>query len=348
MIDAKASGTASHIHGHNGVLTLLYTAAQAERLAHAYVLVGPSHVGKMTVAVHLAQLVNCDDPTPGPCGACRQCMRVAAGHHSDIQVTSLPTTEEGAQGTQIRIEQVRELRRQASLRPYEGRTRVFIIQDAELLTNEAANSLLKYLEEPPPNVLLLLLAADEDALLPTVLSRCQRLELRPMPFSSLQDVLTANYGIGEEQAALISRLSGGCPGWAISAVQDESVLEAQLSALDEQVNLAEADLGARFRFANSLGSAFYRDRPRVRDVLALCQLWWMDLALCAAGAPDHIVNIHRIEQVEAQSQLVGVSAAHGFIKDVARARNMLERNVIPRLALEWLMLKMPAGARPAA
>ena len=149
MIDAKASGTASHIHGHNGVLTLLYTAAQADRLAHAYVLVGPPHVGKMTVAVHLAQLVNCEDPTPGPCGACRQCTRVAAGHHSDVQVTSLPTTEEGALGTQIRIEQVRELRRQASLRPYEGRTRVFIIQDAELLTNEAANSLLKYLEEPP-------------------------------------------------------------------------------------------------------------------------------------------------------------------------------------------------------
>ena len=105
VIDAKASGTASHIHGHNGVLTLLYTAAQADRLAHAYVLVGPSHVGKMTVAVHLAQLVNCQDPTPGPCGACRQCTRVAAGHHSDIQVTSLPTTEEGALGTQIRIEQ---------------------------------------------------------------------------------------------------------------------------------------------------------------------------------------------------------------------------------------------------
>ena len=348
MIDARASGTASNIHGHDGVLNLLYTAAQADRLAHAYVLVGPPHVGKMTLAVHLAQLVNCEAPTPGPCLTCNQCKRIASGHHADVQITGLPTTEEGALGTQIRIEQVRELRKQASLRPYEGRTRVFIIQDSELLTNEAANSLLKYLEEPPPNVLLALLASDEDALLPTVLSRCQLLALRPMPFASLQDVLTDSYGAPEEQAALISRLSGGCPGWAISAVQDESVLDARLTTLDEQINLAEADLATRFRFAASLGSAFYRDRPRVRGILALCQSWWMDLALCAAGAPDQIVNIHRIEQVEAQSQLVGVSAAHGFIKHVARARDLLDRNVTPRLALEWLMLKMPSAGMRAA
>ena len=181
VIDARASGTASNIHGHDGVLNLLYTAAQADRLAHAYVLVGPPHVGKMTLAVHLAQLVNCEAPTPGPCLTCNQCKRIAAGNHADVQITGLPTTEEGALGTQIRIEQVRELRKQASLRPYEGRTRVFIIQDSELLTNEAANSLLKYLEEPPPNVLLALLASDEDALLPTVSLDASVLSLGPCP-----------------------------------------------------------------------------------------------------------------------------------------------------------------------
>lgn len=337
MIEAGAHG----IHGHDGTLKLLHTAFQADRLAHAYVLVGPPHVGKMTVARHLAQLVNCEDPGSGPCLGCRQCKRVASGHHADVQVSGLPVNEDGSLGTQIRIEQVRDLRKQASLRPYEGRTRVFIIEDSELLTNEAANSLLKYLEEPPPNVVLVLLAADEDSLLPTVLSRCQRLELRPMPHADLQHVLIDEHGLADEQALLMARLSGGCAGWAISAARDPDILDTRLEAIDEQVSLVEADLSTRFRFAGSLGSVFYRNRPRVRETLTLCQSWWMDLVLHAAGASGQVVNVHRGEQMEAQARAVGVADAHAFLKDIARARDMLERNVIPRIALEWLMLKMP-------
>ena len=339
---------APRIYGQDGVLTLLHTASSANRLAHAYLLVGPAHVGKMTVALHLAQLVNCENPGPGPCHTCRQCFRIASGHHADVQVIGLPVNDDGSLGTQIRIEQVRELRKQASLRPYEGRTRVFILEEAGLLTTEAANSLLKYLEEPPPDVLLALLASDEDALLPTVLSRCQRIELRPMPLSVLEQVLTSDYRLESDRSALVSRLSGGCPGWAISAAEDPAILDARLEALNEQVSLAEADLSTRFRFANSLGSAFYRDRPRVRSVLELCQSWWMDLLLYAAGVPEQAVNIHLDEKLKAQSRYLTVNQAHAFISDLSRARDMMDRNVIPRLALEWLMLRMPVLGRQYA
>ena len=344
MIDAEAP----RIYGQDGVLKLLQTASAANRLAHAYLLVGPAHVGKMTVALHLAQLVNCEESGPGPCLTCSQCSRIAGGHHADVQVIGLPVNEDGSLGTQIRIEQVRELRKQASLRPYEGHTRVFILQDAELLTTEAANSLLKYLEEPPPNVLLVLLTADEDALLPTVLSRCQRIELRPMPLPDLEQVLTSEYQVDGERAALMSRLSGGCPGWAITAAQDPTILEARLEALSDQVSLAEADLSKRFRFANSLGSAFYRDRPRVRGVLDLTRSWWMDLLLYAAGVPDQAVNSHLGDNLRDQSQELTIQQAHAFLNDLSRARDMLDRNVIPRLALEWLMLKMPVLGRQSA
>ncbi len=339
---------APRIYGQDGVLKLLHTASGADRLAHAYLLVGPPHVGKMTVALYLAQLVNCEDPESGSCQTCGQCMRIASGHHADVQVLGLPTNDDGALGTQIRIEQVRELRKQASLRPYEGRTRVFILQDSELLTNEAANSLLKYLEEPPPGVLLVLLTADEDALLPTVLSRCQRIELRPMSISDLQEVLNSDFSVDEDRAGLIARLSGGCPGWAISACREQGILDGRLDALGEQASLAEGDLPSRFRFANSLGSAFYRDRPRVREVLDLCQSWWMDLLLFTAGVPDQAVNIHLAEKLEAQSRNLTLPQTHAFLNDLTRARDMLERNVIPRLALEWLMLKMPVPGGQAA
>ena len=344
LIDAEAP----RIYGQDGVLKLLHTASSADRLAHAYLLVGPAHVGKTTVALHLAQLVNCEEPGPRPCHSCSQCTRIASGHHADVQVIGLPINEDGSLGTQIRIEQVRELRKQASLRPYEGRTRVFILQDAELLTNEAANSLLKYLEEPPPDVLLVLLATDEDALLPTVLSRCQRVELRPMPLPALEEALITDCRVEEERAALISRLSGGCPGWAISAAQDPTILDTKLEVLNEQVSLVEADLSTRFRFANLLGSAFYRDRPRVRGVLDLCQSWWMDLLLYAAGVPDQAVNLHLADKLHFQAKDLTLHQAHAFLNDLSKARNMLDRNVIPRLALEWLMLKMPVLGKQAA
>ena len=344
LIEAEAP----RIYGQDGVLHLLHTATAADRLAHAYLLVGPAHVGKMTVSIHLAQMVNCEESGPGPCHTCSQCHRIASGHHSDVQVIGLPTTEEGGLGTQVRIEQVRELRKQASLRPYEGRTRVFILECADLLTTEAANSLLKYLEEPPPNVLLVLLTTDEEALLPTVLSRCQRIELRPMPLSTLKEVLISDYQVDAERAALISRLSGGCPGWAISAAEDPTLLESRLESVNEQVSLAEADLSERFRFANSLGSAFYKDRPRVRSVLDLTRSWWMDLLLFAAGVPDQAVNAHLGDKLQAQSRDLTVHQAHEFLNDLSRARDMLDRNVIPRLALEWLMLKMPVLGRQSA
>lgn len=327
---------------------MLHTAAGADRLAHAYLLIGPPHVGKMTVAFHLAQLVNCESPGPGPCQACSQCARIASGHHADVQVIGLPVNDDGGLGTQIRIEQVRDLRKQASLRPYEGKTRVFILEDVELLTTEAANSLLKHLEEPPPNVLLTLLAANEYAILPTVLSRCQRIELSAMPFALLEQALTRDHGVDGKRASLISRLSGGCPGWAISAARDQAVLDARLEALDEQVSLAEADLPTRFRFANSLGNAFYRDRPRVRGVLDICRTWWMDLLLCLAGVPDQAVNIHLAGKLDAHAQDLTVRQAHTFLNHLSRARDMLERNVTPRIVLEWLMLKMPMLGRQAA
>ena len=344
MIDAEAP----RIYGHEGVINLLHTAAGADRLAHAYLLVGPSHVGKTTVALHIAQMVNCENPGPGPCESCSQCARIVSGRHADVQVISLPVNDDGGLGTQIRIEQVRELRKQASLRPYEGRTRVFILQDAELLTTEAANSLLKYLEEPPPDVLLILLAVNEYAILPTVLSRCQRIELSAMPFTMLEQVLAADQHVDSERAALISRLSGGCPGWAISAARDQDILDARLEALNEQASLAEADLPARFRFANSLGNAFYRDRPRVRGVLDICRAWWMDLLLCLAGVPDQAVNVHLAGKLDAQAQDLTVRQAHTFLNNLSRARDMLERNVTPRLVLEWLMLKMPMLGRQVA
>jgi DNA polymerase-3 subunit delta' len=136
--------------GQAKAIALLERSLDKECLSHAYLFVGPPHIGKMTLAQNLAQAVNCE-AKERPCTQCVSCRRIAAGKHADIQVVGL--TSEGK--TEISIEQVREIRSAISLPPYEGRYKVFIIDGAEHLSAEASNCLLKTLEEPPPRALLI-------------------------------------------------------------------------------------------------------------------------------------------------------------------------------------------------
>ncbi|MEE9248935.1 MAG: DNA polymerase III subunit delta' [Dehalococcoidia bacterium] len=341
MNPTQEARSSTDIIGHPGALSLLDRSREAGRLAHAYIFVGPRHVGKMTLALHLAKAVNCQGEGRRPCDRCSQCRRIGSGWHADVQVIDTSEGESEGDKTRIGIDKVRGLQRQASLRPYEGACRVFILDGAELLTHEAANSLLKSLEEPPQGVLFVLLATDETSVLPTILSRCQRVELSPMSTDDLAQTLTSRYSVQEENARLIARLSGGCPGWAIFAAQDDSVLGARIDSLDGLIELADTDLEGRFQFASKIFLLYSNDRQAARDLMALWLLWWRDLLLTGADQGDVATNLHRKDKLEEQSLLYSLDAIQVFIKRIKEARDYLERNVNPRTALEWLMLRFP-------
>ncbi|MEK7216302.1 MAG: DNA polymerase III subunit delta', partial [Chloroflexota bacterium] len=174
--------------GNAAAVAALQHSLSQDRLAHAYLLVGPEGVGKATLALALAQAVNCLQPDP-PCGECGQCRRIAHGLHPDVTVVTL---EEGRR--EIRINQIRELQVLLNLLPFEGRNRVTIIHDADRMNEEAGNALLKTLEEPPPRVVLALTCRDEEALLPTIRSRCRRVVLNPVGTAELVRALETAHG----------------------------------------------------------------------------------------------------------------------------------------------------------
>ncbi|MBM3942348.1 MAG: DNA polymerase III subunit delta' [SAR202 cluster bacterium] len=332
------------IHGQDHLLRQLEPALTQGRLAHAYLLAGPPHVGKMALALALAQAVNCLAGLGAPCGSCTQCRRIALGQHADVRVVGVGQGQDGGPTrTVIGIGDVREALRQASLKPYEGKCTVIIFDGAEAMSAEAANALLKTLEEPPPQVLLLLLTTDADSLLPTIRSRCRSLDLRPLAKHQVAAALAARPQTSPEQAERLARLSRGCLGWAFNALTDPDYLEQREAELEQVRQICQAGLEGRFSYAADLAARFSRDREPARATLYLWLRWWRDLLLVKEGVEAYVQDQERLSELRLQAAQLTTPQVVEFIKALYQSLDALERNASPRLAMEVLMLKVPAG-----
>jgi len=320
--------------GQDKILALLGHSLKEDNIAHAYLLVGPRHVGKRTLALNLAQALNCDDPEP-PCGQCHSCHRILEGKHADVTSLGLDSQVE------IGIDDIRGLQRLANLPPYEGKCKVFIIDEAEYLSTEAANSLLKILEEPPPKVVWLLLATEERRLLPTIISRCQRLELKPMPSKQIQQILTDCYNVGLDKAKLLARLCHGCLGWALSSLADNELLHQRSQKIDKLASLLTASLEQRFAYAQELAIQFNQNRRAIMEVMDTWLNWWHDLMLIKGGYKEGITNVDYEVVLEKQANEMSLEEIKNFTATLCLTEEDITRNVNARLAFESLMLNMP-------
>jgi DNA polymerase-3 subunit delta' len=325
--------------GQDKILSLLNYGLKTNAIAHAYLLVGPRHVGKGTLAINLAQALNCDGPEV-PCGECRSCQRIRDGKHADVTPIGLDSR------TEIGIDDIRGLQRLANLPPYEGKCKVFIIDEAEYLSTEAANSLLKILEEPPPRVAWLLLASEEKRLLPTIISRCQRLELKPVPSERVQEVLVDSYNVDADKAKLLTQLCHGRLGWALSALADCAILEQRSQRIDRLVSLLTAGLEQRFAYAQELANRFSQDRKAGAEITEVWFDWWRDLMLIEGGCQEAIINVDYRAVLEEQAGGLSLSEIKEFLASLGLLQDAISKNVNSRLALEWLMLNLPRRQNP--
>jgi DNA polymerase III subunit delta' len=320
--------------GQDRIVSVLDYSLRYNTIAHAYLITGPRHIGKGALAVNLAQALNCE-ASEAPCGECRSCQRIVEGKHADVTLLGLSS------GTEIGIDDIRGLQRLANLPPYEGKCKVFIIDDAECLSTEASNALLKVLEEPPPAVVWLLLAADADRLLPTIVSRCQRLELKPVPARQVQEVLVHSYNVEPEKAKLLAELSHGCLGWALSALADDAILEQRSQRIARLCSLLSADLEQRFGWAQELAAKFARDKRGAAETWEVWLDWWHDLLLIKGGCSEAIVNSDYERDMERYIRPLSLPDIRGFLARLRLTEEEIARNVNARLALEALMLSMP-------
>lgn len=318
------------IIGHEWAASFLQQSLAAGRESHAYLFCGPPQVGKTTLARLLAQALNCVQPG-APCGVCSSCTRIARGSHPDVQVIQ----GRGA-GGRLLIDQVRALQHDASLAPYEGRRRVLVLRQMDLALDEPSNALLKTLEEPPARVVLVLTAARREMLLPTIVSRCQVLELRAVPPEVIEQALRVR-GTPPEQARLVARLSTGRPGWALQATQDDGLLLQRKQDAGWLFALLAADPVERIDAAGKIS----RDLAAARRLLGVWLACARDLVLLHGSGRKHLVNVDEVERLEPLAATLSLAQAWGLVAAVQETAQQIAENVNPRLAVEGLILRLP-------
>ncbi len=320
--------------GHEWAVKLLTENVAHNQVRHAYLISGPQGVGRRTLALRLAQAVNCAQPTaPGvPCGVCRTCVQIERMQHPDLAVVRAEQ-----RGGTLKVEQVREIQHSLSLAPYEARYRVAILLHFEEANLNAANALLKTLEEPGPKVILILTAESPELLLSTVVSRCEVLRLRPLPLEQVNRGLQEHWGVPPDEAQLLAAISNGRPGYALHLYQHPEKKEQRRAWLDQHAYLISGSRVERFRFADSM----YKDKEATRELLFVWLSLWRDIVLRAAGASTPPANLDCEQEISKLAQYAGLHKAQRVTLALDKTIQLIERNVNTRLALEVLMLELP-------
>jgi len=327
-----------NIYGHDWAVEHLRRGIVNARVRHAYLITGPESVGKSTLAQAFAMALQCQNPdiTARPCGECRACKLVRSGNHPDM-IYSQPDANTGA----LKIEEIRNVTSKIALKPFEGRYRIAILGDFENAAPRTQDALLKTLEEPPGAAIMMVLASSTDAILPTIISRCQSIALTLLPVNMVGSVLAEHFGADPAQASLLSRLSGGRLGWAVRAKQDPTLLQQRTQALDMLETLIGENRAGRFAQAETLA----KDKMALGSLLELWQTFWRDVLMIAEDTALPPVNADRVESLQRLAKGMTPQDALAALTATRETLANLAYNVNVRLTLEVMLLDYPGLKR---
>ncbi len=309
---------------------ILRNALISHHVAHAYLLIGQKGVGKRYLARVFAQALNCEESKENPCGQCLTCLKILQGSHPDV-ITIHP------EGKTMKIEQVRELQKAMGYSAFEARQRVYIVCEVDKMTKEAANSLLKVLEEPPKDVVLILTAVQTEGILPTILSRCQIVSIHDISLEVLKQFLQReNTNWPPEKVHLIASLADGCIGKAQQLGQNESL---------EQERNAYFDIFEKIPFSKeaslfNIAAQWEGTKEGLSDVLELLCTWYRDIMIYKiTHNGTGLFNSDQYERVQ-KAAVISVEQCVLSIDTIKEAQKKLRRNANVQLALEVMLIQL--------
>lgn len=318
------------------------------QVSHAWLLVGPSGVGKELAAVGLAQALVCEDQPLQGCGKCTACRRAAGGNHPDV--TFVRTEDElvrrGVLGRSdldhvpsrdLKVEQVRGLQERLAFRPLEAKWKVAILTPAEALNHQAQNALLKTLEEPPRDTVLVLVTSAPDKLLPTIRSRCARVQFGPLPDAVVAAHLQRARKLAPAEATALARMAQGSLARALAL--EVGVGKARKETIERFCALEPGDARGWVALAESLAD----DRASAEAALNVLSVWLHDVAVARAGG-DGLVNSDLAALATAAAKRTSPATLARHARLVDEARNAISaRNGGLRVQLERMFIEMFAA-----
>lgn len=338
--------------GHSWAGNLLKQHIVGGRVRHAYLFTGPDGIGKRTLAMRFAKALSCTrPPSPGEfCGECSTCRRIEEQTYPDLHIVEVGQLDEerGTTSSEISIEQIITLQKRLSLTSYEGSWRVGVILKFWQASAGAANALLKTLEEPASNVILILTSRSADDLLPTIVSRCEVVNLRPVAKDRLLEGLIAQ-GVAQQDALKLASLSAGRPGFALNLSQAPEDMELRSQRIKELLDLLRAGRAERFDFVEQFRPGSGETLKDVRDVVIdLLELWlsvWRDVFLIQLDRADRVQNNDVIELLTSIAGDLDKHESVGALSRVEATMGSVKSYANIRLALENLMLDLPEAKR---
>jgi DNA polymerase III subunit delta' len=309
--------------GQDRAIAVLRRSISMQRVAHAYLFSGIEGCGKKKSALAFVQAVFCGSEEA--CGVCSSCRKIASGQHPDLHILE-------PDGAFIKIDQVRELQKELSYRPFEAPKKACIIDGADKFNLSSGNALLKTLEEPPGDALLILIAPERSAVLQTILSRCQALSFQPLSAELIEGRLVRD-GFPAEAARVAATLSGGSLRKGIDIATD-GVLEGRGSFLTRIIALNLKDVAPIFAAAEE----FAADKEGLPGMLELLMSFLRDI-LIYNSTPGALANADLEQLIAREAARCSEGRVMELIEQLVATRRMLARNVNARLALEVFLMR---------
>ena len=351
--------TFSEIIGQNSIIEHLSNALRTGNVSHAYILCGDTGTGRKSIANAFAAALQCEDlqwedGLPKPCGKCLSCLQAESGNQPDI-ITVLHEKP-----ASIGVDEIRRMRSDIQIRPYANPHKVYIIPDAEKMTVQAQNAILKTLEEPPAYAVLILIASGTETFLPTILSRCVLLRTKAVSEGEIEKFLKNSESGGdlgnihqnsekandsdagriERNIHLAARFAGGSPGRALQLMRDEEFIALRDRTIELLRGLKGTDIGSISAFVSEL------EAPRREDFMNMVLMWYRDvLVYRETGAADNLIFGDDLQYIIEAADALSAEALGRIADVIDEAARRLNSNAAADAVLETMLLRIRGAYR---
>ena len=321
------------VAGQRVIVESLKNAIKNDMTANGYIFSGSKGCGKKLMAFIFAAALNCTGAVSDkPCGSCSSCIRTGSGNHPNVEVVR-PT------GQSIKIKQIRQIISDASKKPFESGFKIIIIENAEKMTHDAQDAFLKTLEEPPENTVFILLAENHDLLLPTIVSRCQIYQFKPVDMKEMKDYIEEKYDYPSEEVEAAVRYSKGVIGKALDFLKDKESLKAREGFVD----ILEKALMGNGSEALLLASAVVEDKEGAERFMEFSLVWFRDLMVYRESQGAHeqlIINIDSLDRLAKHNTVLTDVKLNSIIDIIKNTTRYVKHNVGIKNSVDGMLLNI--------